>query len=60
MTGQDWTLNLMNALGEVFWTTSGTGEKIEETVLMEHLAAGVYFLQIQSESSSTQYKVVKN
>ena len=59
LNGQDWTLNLLNTLGEVFWTRSGIGEKIEETLITEHLAPGVYFLQIQSASSSSQYKVVK-
>ncbi len=57
--GQDWTLNLLSTIGEAIWTLSGSGNTIDETIHTHHLAAGVYFIQLQTEYGSGQYKVVK-
>ncbi len=59
LNGQDWTLRLLNAIGEEYLTISGTGKTIEETLETSQLAAGVYFLEVQSESGAVRFKVMK-
>jgi PKD repeat protein len=59
LADQIWNLQLVNGIGQEFWGKEISGTTIQETVPMENLASGIYFLRIQSEGRVMDYKLVK-
>lgn len=57
--GDAWSIRLVNALGEICWANSVTGNEINEEIPVHDLSNGVYFLEIQSEAGTLRYKVAK-
>ncbi|MGJ8661095.1 MAG: PKD domain-containing protein, partial [Bacteroidota bacterium] len=55
----EWKLILHNSLGQTYWQKTYVGNGFEESISINMLAKGIYFLRIQSESQTADYKIIK-